>query len=178
MATVIKIAFQALLVVLILGCTETEPPTLTQEEMLVGTWIEPFEWDSGIPDIVIPAKLGSYGSSTVAETTRVTFGNGQYHVEVFPPIVEAIGVQGDTLVNIYSPDTLFFGDYTITEDIIYCYDDSSTLRTRLLFAINNDSLFLADRGISQDHEFFNLVVYSFVWANSWSKNSGIFTRVE
>jgi len=163
---------------LIVGCTESDPRPPTQEEMLTGTWFEVFQWDDGIPNDVFPTVLGNMGSDASPETTTVTFMDGQYRVNIFPPIRVSIGVQGDSLVNIYSPDTMFVGDYTIDGDVIHCFDDTLALRTRLTFKIENDSLYVHDMGLPQMNDIFQLVSHSFVWGNSWMKNSGVFTRIE
>jgi len=178
MFVLMKYGIPMLLFALIIGCTESNPQTPTQEEMLSGTWFEVFQWDDGFPNVGYPEGLKINGSDASPETTKVTFMDGQYRVNIFPPVRVSIGVQGDSLVNIYSPDTMFVGDYTIDGDVIHCFDDTLTLRTRLIFSVENDSLYLHDQGLPNDSDIYQMVIHSFIWGKSWLKNSGVFTRIE
>jgi len=121
--------FWILLFIIITRCEKpTEPKQPTYP--LIGIWSEKFLWNS-YPNY--------YGECTKIST--ITFTENNFSAKILPPH-RMILFEKDSFYVGNSPDTLYTGFYTTTNDTIHFNIDDKDISIKMNFYVTNESLYV------------------------------------
>ncbi|MCI0698278.1 hypothetical protein L0337_40515 [candidate division KSB1 bacterium] len=155
--------FIGLCLVTLASCEHATKP-INASNPLVGVWLETFQWSQ--------LQVGPY-----QRTSTIEFSEQEFRVKILPPHRE-IKVTGDSFYVGFSADTLYAGTYLISDHgITFQVKVPGAFTERMAYAIKNDSLFLSPiLGSADDSGAKYYPFESFLWAGSFGKTSGIFTK--
>ncbi len=159
----------SIFILLLAACDNKDELTFDPEyKYLWGTWEEDFRWS----DIYYSYNIGQ-GESRIGKlkTSTIEFYGNNFRVKILPPERKIISAP-DTLYITYSSDTLFSGNFSITEDTLKFFISGQSQPVKFRYSISNDSLSI--ESFSDTLENNNEVVKYFLWGNSINKRSGVF----
>jgi hypothetical protein len=158
-----------------LSCGSQEPTAPSHPALETGIWEETYEWHdwggisyTGDPDPYYPGFL---------RTSSLNFFDHQFSLTILPPIYKTV-FEPDTVYRIPSSDTLYTGTYGIRGDTLILSVDSRDRPSRFHFRIENDSLYIRTAGEIDSLGNVAISLSSFLWDQSFAKQSGVFARVE
>lgn len=174
--------FTFFIILFLFSCNSEDVVKPIDENPLLGKWSESFSW-TDLFNCVTPSEGETY-CPPISETSTIEFTENNFEVKVLPPSRTYI-VEDDTIYVGLAGDTLFTGNYSISNDTIQFYRNDSENPIKVKYWVSNDSLYLSTLSeaimVVMDGDTSYLAGFSmcsFLWGNAWGKTYGTFNRFE
>ena len=158
----------------LMGCEEhftSLPPEIGPIE---GTWQGSFNWRAFGGQIQPDRAATPPG---MARTSTLILSNEQFSLRIRPPRRTFI-YEPDTVYVGWAADTLYTGGYEVRGDSILFSRIGNDRDDQFTFSIVGDHLQVGVLGEQDPSGYTVLPMSSFLWAFSFLKTDGVFTRVE